>query len=107
MRDKITASKKKGMWMGGFPPLGYDVKDRKLVANEAEAETVRCIFRRYQEPRPAGRGGWQMSDGTTVHYIHLLEQIQAVQKGDIVYDAGGVQGETERLLKRRGATIKR
>ena len=48
-----------------------------------------------------------MSDGTTVHYIHLLEQIQAVQKGDIVYDAGGVQGETERLLKRRGATIKR
>jgi hypothetical protein len=49
IRDKIAASKKKGMWMGGYPPLGYDVKDRKLVANEAEAETVRYIFRRYQE----------------------------------------------------------
>ena len=41
IRDKIAASKKKGMWMGGYPPLGYDVKDRKLVVNEAEAETVR------------------------------------------------------------------
>jgi hypothetical protein len=35
--------------MGGYPPLGYDVKDRKLVVNEAEAETVRYIFRRYRE----------------------------------------------------------
>ena len=41
IRDKIAASKKKGMWMGGYPPLGYDVKDRRLVVNEAEAETVR------------------------------------------------------------------
>jgi DNA invertase Pin-like site-specific DNA recombinase len=47
IRDKIAASKKKGMWMGGQPPLGYDVKDRKLVVNEAEAETVRHIFQRY------------------------------------------------------------
>jgi site-specific DNA recombinase len=49
IRDKIAASKKKGMWMGGYPPLGYDVKDRKLVVNETEAETVRYIFRRYHE----------------------------------------------------------
>jgi hypothetical protein len=49
IRDKIAASKKKGMWMGGFPPLGYDVEDRKLVVNEAEAETVRHIYRRYAE----------------------------------------------------------
>ena len=49
IRDKIAASKKKGMWMGGQPPLGYDVKDRKLVVNEQEAETVRHIFRRYLE----------------------------------------------------------
>jgi site-specific DNA recombinase len=47
IRDKIAASKKKGMWMGGQPSLGYDVKDRKLVVNEAEAETVRYIFRHY------------------------------------------------------------
>ena len=47
IRDKIAASKKKGLWMGGQPALGYDVKDKKLVVNEAEAETVRVIFRRY------------------------------------------------------------
>ncbi|WP_231639091.1 recombinase family protein [Sphingomonas profundi] len=48
IRDKIAASKKKGMWMGGPVPLGYDVVERKLVVNEAEAETVRLIFERYQ-----------------------------------------------------------
>jgi len=47
VRDKITASKKKGMWMGGMPPLGYDVKDRKLVVNRDEARTVVDIYRRY------------------------------------------------------------
>ena len=49
IRDKIAASKKKGMWMGGNVPLGYDVKERKLLVNEAEAETVRHIYRRYAE----------------------------------------------------------
>jgi DNA invertase Pin-like site-specific DNA recombinase len=44
IRDKIAASKKKGMWMGGQPSLGYDVKDKKLIVNKAEAETVRHIF---------------------------------------------------------------
>jgi len=47
IRDKTAASKQRGMWMGGNPPLGYDVRDRKLMVNEAEAETVRHIFRRY------------------------------------------------------------
>jgi site-specific DNA recombinase len=49
IRDKIAASKKKGMWMGGVPPLGYGVKDRKLVVIDSEAEIVRFIFRRYAE----------------------------------------------------------
>jgi DNA invertase Pin-like site-specific DNA recombinase len=49
IRDKIAASKAKGMWMGGNVPLGYDVKDRKLIVNEAEAETVRMIFQRYAD----------------------------------------------------------
>ena len=49
IRDKIAASKAKGMWMGGNVPLGYDVKERKLIVNEVEAETVRLIFRRYSE----------------------------------------------------------
>ncbi|MGO9454930.1 MAG: recombinase family protein [Candidatus Binataceae bacterium] len=49
IRDKIAASKRKGMWMGGLVPLGYDVIDRCLVVNQSEAETVRGIFRRYLE----------------------------------------------------------
>src|SRR5437764_8521630 len=49
IRDKIAASKKKGMWMGGTVPLGYDVQDRKLVINSAEAETVRHIFALYRD----------------------------------------------------------
>src|SRR6266446_1017357 len=47
IRDKIAASKKKGMWMGGMPPLGYQVRDHKLVIVPGEADTVRHIFRRY------------------------------------------------------------
>ncbi len=47
IRDKIAASKKKGMWMGGFVPLGYTAKERSLVINEVEAETVRTLFKLY------------------------------------------------------------
>jgi site-specific DNA recombinase len=49
IRDKIAASKRKGMWMGGVPPLGYDVCDRRLVVNQAEAATVKHIYERYLE----------------------------------------------------------
>jgi DNA invertase Pin-like site-specific DNA recombinase len=49
IRDKIAASKAKGMWMGGNVPLGYDVRERKLIVNDAEAETVRMIFHHYAE----------------------------------------------------------
>src|SRR5436305_877193 len=47
IRDKIAASKRKGLWVGGMVPLGYDTKDRKISVNEPEAEVVRTIFRRY------------------------------------------------------------
>jgi site-specific DNA recombinase len=49
IRDKIAASKQKGMWMGGNVPLGYDASERTLVINPAEAETVRRIFALYRE----------------------------------------------------------
>jgi site-specific DNA recombinase len=49
IRDKIAASKKKGMWMGGVPPLGYEARDRGLVVVDSEAEIVRDIFGRYAE----------------------------------------------------------
>src|SRR3954469_3390097 len=48
IRDKIAASKQKGMWMGGMPPLGYAVREHKLVIVPGEADTVRHIFRRYR-----------------------------------------------------------
>ncbi|WP_372625005.1 recombinase family protein [Falsiroseomonas sp.] len=47
IRDKFAASKRKGMWMGGTVPLGYEVRDRKLVVNEGEAATVRHICAAY------------------------------------------------------------
>jgi len=49
IRDKIAASKQKGMWMGGFVPLGYEPDGRTLTINEAEAETVCTVFRLYLE----------------------------------------------------------
>ena len=75
IRDKFAASRRKGMWMGGTPPLGYDVRDRKLVVNETEAELVRLIFKRFlrvgsatklaQELRRAGHTtkSWTTQDG--------------------------------------------
>jgi site-specific DNA recombinase len=75
IRDKFAASRRKGMWMGGTPPLGYDVRDRKLVVNESEAELVRLIFQRFlrlgsatklaQELRRAGHStkAWTTQDG--------------------------------------------
>ncbi|MFO0197362.1 MAG: recombinase family protein [Alphaproteobacteria bacterium] len=49
IRDKVAASRKRGIWMGGFVPLGYDVRDRKLLVNEAEAVLVRRIFQGFAE----------------------------------------------------------
>jgi len=75
IRDKFAASRARGMWMGGIPPLGYDVADRKLVVNETEAELVRLIFTRFlrlgsatklaQELRRAGHTtkSWTTQDG--------------------------------------------
>ncbi len=75
IRDKFAASRRKGMWMGGTPPLGYDVRDRKLVVNETETELVRLIFNRFlrvgsatklaQELRRAGHStkSWTTQDG--------------------------------------------
>jgi site-specific DNA recombinase len=47
IRDKFAASRRKGMWMGGWAPLGYEVRDRKLVVNEEDAKLVRSIFQRF------------------------------------------------------------
>jgi DNA invertase Pin-like site-specific DNA recombinase len=49
IRDKVAASRARGIWMGGFVPLGYDVRDRKLLVNEAEAALVRRVFEGFVE----------------------------------------------------------
>ena len=51
IRDKIASSKRKGMWMGGPPPMGYDCKERKLVINEPEAEILRLVFDQFVTKR--------------------------------------------------------
>ncbi len=51
IRDKVAASKKKGMWMGGNVPLGYEVVDLKLVVDDQEAQSVRWRFNRYLDLR--------------------------------------------------------
>src|SRR3954454_7657318 len=55
VRDKVAASRRKGKWTGGTVPLGYDAKDKKLVINKVEAETVRYIFKRYLELQSFGK----------------------------------------------------
>jgi site-specific DNA recombinase len=55
VRDKIAASRRKGKWTGGTVPLGYEARDKKLVINKAEAETVRTIFRLYLELKSFGK----------------------------------------------------
>ena len=66
IRDKIAASRKKGMWMGGPPPLGYDVKEKKLVVNEAEAQTVRRLFEAYLRlGSTKALAAWARSEGIT------------------------------------------
>jgi site-specific DNA recombinase len=70
IRDKIAASRKKGMWMGGLVPLGYDAIDRKLVINREEADHIRWLFSTYLE----------------------LESVKQVKK---LADAKGIATETE------------
>jgi site-specific DNA recombinase len=116
IRDKIAASKKKGMWMGGYPPLGYDVRDRKLVVNETEAETVRTIFRRYQglgsvrllkeqldaagmvskrRTAPHGRpyGGKPMTRGALYHMLQ-----NRLYRGEIVHKTQAYPGEHKPII---------
>jgi site-specific DNA recombinase len=116
IRDKIAASKHKGMWMGGNVPLGYDVKDRKLVVNESEAATVRKIFRRYAElgsvallrgeldrlwivskrrEGAGGRlsGGQQFSRGA----IYLMLQ-NRIYRGEILNQGSAYPGQHEAII---------
>ena len=73
IRDKVAASRKRGIWKGGYVPLGYDVQDRKLLVNDAEAASVRRIFERFVElgsatvlARELRRDGFRNKQGTLI-----------------------------------------
>src|SRR5260370_737351 len=75
IRDKVAASRKKGMWMGGWTPLGYAVRDRKLVIHEADAERVRSIFKRFVQLKSATLLARELvAAGATNRYRHLLDK---------------------------------
>ena len=116
IRDKIAASKKKGMWMGGLPSLGYDVKDRRLVINEAEAKTVRHIFQRYTElksvrllkadldargivskPRNASDGTRYGEKPLARGALYLMLQ-NRIYRGEIVHKDKSYPGEHEAII---------
>jgi site-specific DNA recombinase len=116
IRDKFAASRRKGMWMGGTIPLGYDVKDRKLVVNEEEAERVRLIFRQYlaigtvaqvgaelerlgarskQRVLTSGRvlGGYKFGRGAL---YHLLQN--RIYRGEVVHKGIAYPGEHQAIV---------
>jgi DNA invertase Pin-like site-specific DNA recombinase len=116
IRDKITASKKKGMWMGGVPPLGYQAQDRKLVIVESEAEIVRFIFRRYAELgsvrwlrdelealsiqsklRTSGSGGISGGKPFARGALYLMLQ-NRIYRGEIVHNRQSYLGEHEPII---------
>jgi site-specific DNA recombinase len=119
VRDKIAASKKKGMWMGGMPPLGYDVKDRKLVVNDGESRAVGDIYRRYlalksvralkdelaavgirskRRVRPDGTeyGGQKLARGA----LYLMLQ-NRIYRGEITHKGHSYPGEHPAIIEQR------
>ena len=111
IRDKIAASKKKGMWMGGNVPLGYRVQDRKLIVVESEAEQVRHILQRYVDlgsgralienlritgyrtRRSATRGGIPWTRGPL---FYLLSN--RIYLGEIVHQGVAYPGEHKPII---------
>lgn len=69
VRDKIRASKAKGLWMGGNPPLGYDVVNKKLIPNDVEAANVRTLFEKYMELQSVNA----LTEYAAAHYIYAKQ----------------------------------
>jgi len=119
IRDKVAASRKRGMWMGGIPPLGYDVRDRKLVINPPEVALVRLIFERFlavgsattlvQELAKARyqTKSWTTQDGKAREgkridkgFLYKLLN-NRVYLGDAVHKGDAYPGEHEAIIDRR------
>ena len=92
IRDKIAAAKKKGLWMGGLVPLGYDLKHRTLVINEPEAATVRTLFRLYLELETVRR----LKEEAERRGLMTKRRLQAT--GEITGGASFTRGHLYQLL---------
>jgi site-specific DNA recombinase len=95
IRDKIAASKRKGIWVGGMVPLGYESRDKKLVVHEEEAERVRGIFRRYLE---LGSIGQLLSD---LRERGILTKLRRLSNGRTVGGIPFTRGPLAYLLRNR------
>src|SRR5271168_4429600 len=93
IRDKIAASKRKGMWMGGLVPIGYEVRDRQLVVVESEAVTVRHIFKRYCE---LGSVRWLKED---LDRDGLRSKLRIASNGSRTGDKSFARGALYTLLR--------
>ena len=108
IRDKFAASRKRGMWMGGYVPMGYAVKDRKLVINESEAAIVRMIFERFVEvgsatalARALAAEGVRTRKGRLIDKGFLYKLLNnRVYVGDAVHKGTAYPGEHEAIVTR-------
>ena len=106
IRDKVAASRKRGIWMGGYVPLGYDVQDRKLVVNDAEAASVRRIFERFVElgsatvlARELRRDGFRNKQGTLIDKGYLYRLLNnRVYRGEAVHKGKAYPGEHDAII---------
>ncbi|QDM24130.1 recombinase family protein [Tardiphaga sp. vice154] len=109
IRDKVAASRKKGMWMGGWTPLGYEVQDRKLIIHDADAETVRGIFKRFLVLKSATLLARELvAKGATNRYGHLLDKgvlykllNNRVYVGEAVHKGTSYPGEHKAIIDRK------
>jgi DNA invertase Pin-like site-specific DNA recombinase len=109
IRDKVAASRKRGKWMGGWTPLGYEVRDRKLLVHQADAERVRTIFRRFVQLKSATLLAQELiAANERTRYGHLLDKTllyrilrNRVYLGEAVHKGTSYPGEHEAIIDRK------
>lgn len=109
IRDKVAASRRKGMWMGGWAPFGYEVQDRKLVIHPADAERVRSIFKRFVQLKSATLLARELVLArATNRYGHILDKgvlyrllNNRVYIGDAVHKGVAYPGEHKAIIDRK------
>ena len=109
IRDKVAASRKRGMWMGGWTPFGYEARDRKLFIHDADAEQVRSIFKRFLVLKSATKLARELvAKKATNRYGHLLDKSvlykilnNRVYIGEAVHKGTSYPGEHEAIIDRK------